>query len=79
MEAALDIFNSPSLRAYLDYTHTKLYRAVGEYEFGYDEQYDEIAMALAFCSVEMALDEDLFEFVPGGEPQFPSDTGDCAC
>ena len=64
MESALTIFNSPPLRAYLDYTHSKLYREVGEFEFGYDTRYDEIALALAFVSVEMALDEDLLEFVP---------------
>jgi hypothetical protein len=63
MNSALAIFNSPPLRAYLDYTHHMLYRVVGEFEFGYDERYDEIAMALAFVSVEMVLDEDLYEFV----------------
>lgn len=67
MDAALGIFNSPSLRAYLDYTHHKLYRVVGEFEFGYDPQYDEIATALACVSVEMALDDDLYEFVPDDE------------
>jgi hypothetical protein len=72
MNAALDIFNSPPLRAYLDYTHDKLYSKVGEFEFGYDERYDEIALALAFCSVEMALDDDLFEFVPADDPRPPS-------
>jgi len=69
MDAALDIFNSPSLLAYLDYTHHKLYREVGEFEFGYDPRYDEIALALAFVSVEFALDEDLFEPVPEDGPR----------
>jgi hypothetical protein len=68
MDSALDIFNNPSLRAYLDYTHNQMYRTVGEFEFGYDSRYDEIALALAFVSVEMALDEDLFEFVPSDAP-----------
>ena len=67
MDSALTIFNSPPLRAYLDYTHNTLYREVGEFEFGYDSRYDEIALALAFVSVEMALDSDLYEFVPGEE------------
>ena len=68
MDSALSIFNSPSLTAYLDYTHSNMYRTVGEFEFGYDTRYDEIALALAFVSVEMALDEDLLEFVPSDTP-----------
>jgi len=67
MNSALAIFNSPPLRAYLDYTHANLFREVGEYEFGYDSRYDEIALALAFVSVEMALDADLYEFVPADD------------
>ena len=67
MDSALDIFNNPSLRAYLDYTHNTMYRVVGEFEFGYDCKYDEIALALAFVSVEMALDPDLYEFVPADD------------
>jgi hypothetical protein len=69
MNSALAIFNSPPLRAYLDYTHHMLYRVVGEFEFGYDERYDEIALALAFVSVEMVLDEDLYEFVSADDCQ----------
>jgi hypothetical protein len=68
IHSALTVFNNPSLRAYLDYTHSRLYREVGEFEFGYDDQYDEIASALAFVSVEMALDEDLCEFIPAKDP-----------
>ena len=67
MNSALAIFNSPPLRAYLDYTHARLFREIGEFEFGYDSRYDEIALALAFVSVEMALDADLYEFVPADE------------
>ena len=74
MDAALDIFNSPSLLAYLDYTHHKLFRELGEYEFGYDPRYDDIALALAFVSVEMALDEDLFESVPYDDSRPPSES-----
>jgi hypothetical protein len=64
INAALNVFNNPSLRAYLDYTHFTIYRVVGEFEFGYDTRYDEIALALACVSVEMALDEDLYEIIP---------------
>jgi hypothetical protein len=64
INTALKIFNNPSLRAYLDYTHHTVYRVVGEFEFGYDARYDEIALALACVSVEMALDEDLYEIIP---------------
>jgi hypothetical protein len=64
MTSALTIFNSPSLLGYLDYTHNTMYRVVGEFEFGYDCRYDEIALALAFVSVEIALDDDLYEYVP---------------
>jgi hypothetical protein len=67
LDSALSIYNNLSLRAYLDYTHHQLYRVVGEFEFGYDNRYDEIATALAFVSVEMALDEDLYEFVPADD------------
>jgi hypothetical protein len=64
MDRALSIFNSPSLMAYVDYTHQHLYREVGEFEFGYDDTYDELAYALAYVSVEMVLDDDLLVFVP---------------
>ena len=69
INAALNIFNSPALRAYLDYTHHTVYRVVGEFEFGYDTRYDEIALALACVSVEMALDEDLYEVVANDDCQ----------
>jgi hypothetical protein len=69
INTALTVFNSPSQRAYLDYTHNTIYRVVGEFEFGYDTSYDEIALALAFVSVEMALDGDLYETVPADECQ----------
>jgi hypothetical protein len=73
INTALNVFNSPSLRAYLDYTHHTIYSVVGEFEFGYDERYDEIALALAYVSVEIALDEDLFEIVPTESCQLAQD------
>ena len=73
MNSAIAIFNDPRRVAYLDYTHNTMYRVVGEFEFGYDTTYDEIALALAFISVEMALEEDLYEFVPTNSFQLAHD------
>jgi hypothetical protein len=63
-DSAVSIFNNPSLVGYLDYTHMTVYRVYGEFEFGFDERYDEIALALAFVAIEMAIDEDLYEIIP---------------
>jgi hypothetical protein len=63
-KSALSIFNNASLIGYLDYTCETVYRVYGEFEFGFDERYDEIALALAFVAVEMAIDEDLYVIVP---------------
>lgn len=68
LDDALRIVNDPSLTAYLDYTHAHLYRTVGEFEFGYDDSYDEIAFAFAYAAVEMALDDELLEYVPDTPP-----------
>lgn len=64
LDDALKIVNDPSLTAYADYTHHTVYRTIGEFEFGYDETYDDIAFAFAFVAVEMALNEELLHFVP---------------
>lgn len=68
LDDALRIVNDPSLNAYCDYTHAHLYRTVGEFEFGYDELYDEIAYAFAYAAVEMALDDELLEYIPDSPP-----------
>ena len=64
LDNALRIVNDPSLTAYADYTHQRLYRAIGEFEFGYDDSYDEIVTAHAFVALEMALDDELLAYVP---------------
>ncbi len=59
LDGALEIVNDPSLTAYCDYTHAKVYRVLGEYEIGCDEEYDKIAEAHAFISVELVLNDDM--------------------
>jgi len=73
LDDALKIVNDPSLTAYADYTHQRLYRTVGEFDFGYDDAYDEIVTAHAFIAVEMALDDELLAYVPD-EPPTGEDT-----
>jgi hypothetical protein len=68
LDRALDIADTPSLMAFLDYTHQHLYRDIGGFELGIDENYDEIAYALAFVSVEMVFADDLLEFKQANRP-----------
>jgi hypothetical protein len=75
LDTAIAIFNDPRRVAYLEYTHNTMYRVVGEFEFGYDVTYDEIALALALIAVEVALSEDLYEFVPANSFQLGRGTG----
>ena len=70
LDKAIETVNDPSLTAYCDWMHQKLYREFGEYDFGLDVRYDEIVCAYAFVAVELALDDDLFEFAPDA----PDDT-----
>lgn len=76
LDQALTIVNNSSLVAYCDYTHNRLYRTVGEFEFGWDTPYDEIAMAFVLVSVEMAFDDSLLEYVPRDSEDAASDTAD---
>ena len=64
LDDALEIVNDPSLTAYCDYTHAKVYRVLGEYELGCDEEYDKIVEAHAFISVELVLNDDMVREVP---------------
>ncbi len=64
LDTALEIVNDPALVAFCDYTHATLQRPAGGYEFGRDERYDVIVLAFAFVAVELALNEEMFEFVP---------------
>ncbi len=59
LDDALEIVNDPSLNAYCDYTHAKVYKVLGEYEFGCDEEYDKIVEAQAYISVELVLNDDM--------------------
>ena len=68
LDRALDIVNDASLNAYCDFVHARLFRTLSEYEPGLDARYDEIVYAFAFVSVELALNEELFEFVPNERP-----------
>ncbi len=69
LDRALEIVNDASLNAYCDYTHQNLFRRLAEYEPGIDSRYDEIVYAFAYVAVEIALEEDLFEFVPDERPR----------
>ena len=64
LDRALELVNDASLTAYCDYVHSQVFRIYGEYELGFDDTYDEVAYAMAFVAVEMALDAESFEFVP---------------
>lgn len=77
LDEALDVVNNPSLVAYCDYTHHHVYRTIGEFEFGYDESYDEIAFAFVYVSVEMAFDDELLEFAASDNDD-PAE-GESAC
>jgi hypothetical protein len=59
LDDALEIVNDPSLTAYCDYTHAKVFRVLGEYEVGCDEEYDKIAEAQAYVAVELVLNDDM--------------------
>jgi hypothetical protein len=64
LDKALEIVNDPSMNAYCDYVHNEVFRNYGQYEQGFDETYDEVVMAFAFVAVEVALNGEMFEFVP---------------
>ena len=64
LDKALDIVNDPSMNAYCDYVHNEIFRNYGQYEPGFDDTYDEVAMAFAFVAVEVALNGEMLEFVP---------------
>lgn len=70
LDQAVEIVNDPSLNAYCDYVHEKVFATYGEYEFGIDQMYDEIAVAFAFVAVELALNGEGLHAVPNaGEPK----------
>jgi len=69
LDRALELVNDASLNAYCDYVHSQVFRIYGEYEPGFDDTYDEVAYAMAFVAVEMALDGESFEFVPNDPPK----------
>lgn len=64
LDKALEIVNDPSLNAYCDYVHELVFCSYGEYAIGFDDKYDTVALAYAFIAVELALNEEAFEFVP---------------
>ncbi|MBI5231044.1 MAG: hypothetical protein HY876_02640 [Coriobacteriales bacterium] len=64
LEEALEIVNDPSLSAYCEYLHENLFAKYGEFEFGIDDQYDDIVYAYAFVAVEFVLNEGLLEIAP---------------
>jgi hypothetical protein len=64
LDRALEIVNDPSMNAYCDYVHNEIFRNYGQYELGFDDMYDEVALAFAFVAVEVALNDEMFEFVP---------------
>jgi hypothetical protein len=69
LDRALEIVNDGSMNAYCDYVHSRVFQSYGEYEFGFDDTYDEVAYAQAYVAVEMALDDESFEFVPDDPPR----------
>lgn len=69
LDRALEIVNDASLNAYCDYVHSRVFNVYGQYEFGFDDTYDEVVTALAFVAVELALDDESFEFVPDDPPR----------
>jgi len=64
IDTAVEIVNDPSLTAYCDYVHELVYRSIGEYAVGFDSKYDTVALAYAYIAVELALNEEEFEFMP---------------
>jgi hypothetical protein len=76
LDKALEIVNDPSMNAYCDYVHNEIFRNYGQYELGFDDMYDEVAMAFAFVAVEVALNDEMFEFVPKDEDPESDDTSD---
>jgi hypothetical protein len=64
LDKALKIVNDPSMNAYCDYVHNEVFCNYGQYELGFDETYDEVVLAFAFVAVEVALNDEMFEFVP---------------
>lgn len=64
LDKALKIVNDSSMNAYCDYVHNEVFRNYGQYELGFDETYDEVVLAFAFVAVEVALNDEMFEFVP---------------
>jgi hypothetical protein len=71
LDRALEIVNDPSLNAYCDYVHSQVFSVYGQYEFGFDPTYDEFVYAFAFVAIELALGEEMLEFVPDDEPPQP--------
>jgi hypothetical protein len=67
LDEALDIVNDLAQGSYLDFVHREVICPQGRYIPGEDEDYDRTAMALAFVAVEVALNEELLEFVPRDE------------
>jgi hypothetical protein len=77
LDRALEIVNDSSLNAYCDYVHAEVFDVYGQYEFGFDDTYDEVVYALAFVAVEMALDDESFEFVPDDKPRLQDGEPNC--
>jgi hypothetical protein len=64
LDRALEIANDPAMHAYCTEVHDRIFVTYGEYELGIDEKYDEVVYALAYVSVELAMDGECFESVP---------------
>jgi N-dimethylarginine dimethylaminohydrolase len=62
LDQALAIVNDRALVAYGDATHQRVFRRYGEYEPGIDPEYDRIAFAYAFVSVEVAMEDGLLRY-----------------
>jgi hypothetical protein len=71
LDKALAIVNDASMSAYCDHVHAEIFQNYGQYELGFDDTYDEVVMAFAFVAVEVALNDEMFEFVP--KEQSPAD------
>lgn len=69
LDTAIETVNDRSQAAYCDWVHQRVFRRIGEFEFGFDEHYDQIVWAYAFVAVELALDDDMVEFVPEDETE----------